>query len=137
MTLSTSRTNTSPDNRVYTDPMIQNMVNMLSTQGEVHSSAPSFERQHVRVEYVQLGNVPPSDPDILLGDLIALYEEKTVHDVKRTTENLTEYKKNKNRRTYVSCIRSTFRDMLEQKAKDIEPKSLDAWCEKYMSANKV
>ena len=137
MTLSTSRTNTSPDNRVYTDPMIQNMVNMLSTQGEVHSSAPSFERQHVRVEYVQLGNVPPSDPDILLGDLIALYEEKTVHDVKRTTENLTEYKKNKNRRTYVSCIRSTFRDMLQLMAKDIEPKSLHAWCEKYMSVNKV
>lgn len=137
MTVSTPRTNTSPDYRVYKDPMIMNMVSMQSTQSEVHLSASSPEKQHVRVEYVQLGNVPPSDPDILLGDLIALYEEKTVHDVKRTTENLTEYKKNKNRRTYVSCIRSTFRDMLEQKAKDIEPKSLDAWCEKYMSANKV
>lgn len=137
MTLSTSRTNTSPDNRVYKDPMIMNMVSMQSKQSEAHLSAPSFERQHVRVEYVQLGNVPPSDPDILLGDLIALYEEKTVHDVKRTTENLTEYKKNKNRRTYVSCIRSTFRDMLQLMAKDIEPKSLHAWCEKYMSVNKV
>ena len=137
MTVSTPRTNTSPDYRVYKDPMIMNMVSMQSTQSEVHLSAPSPEKQHVKVEYVKLAYVPPSDPDILLGDLIALYEEKMVHTVTRTAENLSEYKKNKNRRTYVSCIRSTFRDMLEQKAKDIEPKSLDAWCEKYMSANKV
>ena len=137
MTLSTSRTNTSPDNRVYKDPMIMNMVSMQSTQSEAHLSAPSSERQHVRVEYVQLGTVPPSDPDILLGDLIALYEEKMVHTVTRTEKNLFEYKKNKNLRTYVSCIRSTFRDMLHLMAKDIEPKSLHAWCEKYMSVNKV
>lgn len=137
MTVSTPGNNTRPDYRVYKDPMIMNMVSMQSDKGEAHLIAPSPERQHVKVEYVQLGNVPPSDPDILLGDLIALYEVKVVHDVSRTAENLSEYKKNKNRRTYVSCIRSTFRDMLEQKAKDIEPKSLHAWCEKYMSVNKV
>lgn len=137
MTVSTAGNNTRPDYRVYKDPMIQNMVSMQSDKGEAHLSAPSPTRQHVKVEYVKLAYVPPSDPDILLGNLIALYEEKMVHDVKRTTENLTEYKKNKNRRTYVSCIRSTFRDMLQLMAKDIEPKSLHAWCEKYMSANKV
>jgi len=137
MTVSTPGNNTRPDYRVYKDPMIMNMVSMQSDKGEAHLSAPSPERQHVKVEYVQLGNVPPSDPDILLGDLIALYEVKVVHDVSRTAENLSEYKKNKNRRTYVSCIRSTFRDMLQLMAKDIEPKSLHAWCEKYMSVNKV
>ncbi len=137
MTVSTPGNNTSPDYRVYKDPMIMNMVSMQSDKGEAHLSAPSPEKQHVKVEYVKLAYVPPSDPDILLGDLISLYQEKTVHTVTRTAENLSEYKKNKNRSTYVSCIRSTFGDMLEQKAKDIEPKSLHAWCEKYMSLNKV
>lgn len=137
MQLETTGNTTRPDYRVYKDPMIQNMVNMLSAQGEEHFIAPSHEGQHVRVEYVKHGNVPPSDPDILLGDLLALYKKKMVHTVTRTSENLSEYKKNKNRSTYVSCIRSTFGDMLEQKAKDIDPKSLHAWCEKYMSANKV
>lgn len=137
MTLSTSGNNTRPDYYVYGDPMIQNMANMRYAQGGAHSKASSPERQHVRVEYVKLDNVPPSDPDILLGNLISLYEEKMVHDVRRTAENLSEYKKNRNLRTYISCMKSTFGDMFQKKAKDIEPKSLRVWCDKYMSANKV
>lgn len=137
MTISTSGNTTRPDYRVYTDPMIQSMVNMLSAQDEGHFSAPSHQRQHIRVEYVKHGNVPASDPDILLGDLVLLYEEKKVQVVGRTSEKLSEYKKNKNMKTYISCMKSTFRDVFQEKAKDIDPKSLQAWCKEYMSVNKV
>lgn len=135
-----------PDSFFYDDPMLMVMARTSSIMdttkylredehvSEEKSPNPinhAEKREEEKVPYYKIKRGDATDPDILLKDLIDEYEKEKVKPVERTEKTLLEFKKYSNQKNYISCMRSTFKDLFNIKACDVDPESLRAWAEKY------